>query len=541
MQIDLNNLTPEIKQKLREINASPLIWAETFLKSPNPQPVRPFKANFIQRRVMTSEAHDLWICVQRRGGKSYGIIPILLWHAITRLNCKIHCFFTSSVQRDEFFKTIDDWIRDNDLLQLAKAPSGNTKEPQVRTFTTGSVINGNIFTDQERLRGITADVVFVDEAQGLTEDDWKIVFPIMNGDITRRGKIRSYVAGTLNKAFGYYYEKIEKIGSVDNSHVLKINVYQNEDWTPEMVESERKKTPTRMWKTEYELEVAEEETAVFKKEDIDRTFESEWTPDSSHIRPNCPLFMSVDWDKVQCGTNILVMQYNPVYKSVRWIYHEEIPRSDWTYTMAVRRIVELFEHFRPYGLELVIVDQGASEKQWEDLRLEGMKNPGLGLTERLERLAFQSNIEVIDPESGEVIKRKIKPYLVERLRARMQNGLLKIPGQLDRVREQFSDYKIKETTNKTIRFSSTNEHIIDCCSFIEYAIYKHYENPFSEYSREHGNTPIVRIPREEDTIHNAAARHRNFFEEYGDSIEAAYGFVFRPEISNNYNMERMSV
>ena len=37
-------------------------------------------------------------------------------------------------------------------------------------------------------RGITADYVFIEEGQELTDEDWKVVMPIIRGDLTRRPK-----------------------------------------------------------------------------------------------------------------------------------------------------------------------------------------------------------------------------------------------------------------------------------------------------------------------------------------------------------------
>jgi replicative DNA helicase len=434
---------------------------------------------------------------------SFSFAILALWHAITQEGKKIVVFTQSTTQRDEFFRTIDEWISANPLLQEMQSPVGNTKDPQIRTFVTGSYIAGYILGmasgGEGKLRGITADIVFVDEAQGLADEDWKVVLPIMRGDLSRRDRIKCYIAGTLNKANGYYYEKVDKIGTRGRDKVLKINIEQNLDWTDEMREEERASVSERVWKTEYMLEVAEEDASVFKETDLDLTFSEDWEPTSAYVHPNNPLFLTVDWDKVQCGTNILVTQYDPVHKSVRWIHHEEIPRGQWTYTEAVRRIIQLYEIYRP---ALVVVDQGASEKQWEDLQLAALQNPGLGLAERLVRLAFNSKIKVPNLMTGEDELKMVKPYLVEMLRGKMQQGLVKIPKHLEQVRFQFSQYKVEERTERTVKYSSKDEHIIDCFSFVMFAIYTLFENPYERRQWELNNTNVIRVPRQDELVRN---------------------------------------
>ena len=444
---------------------------------------------------------------------SFSFTVIALWHAITQENKKIHVFASSQTQIDEFFTTIDDWIGCNPLLQEFKI--GQQSSPPERRFITGSIIYGHILNAQTRdkLRGITADVVFCDEAQQFDVEDWKVIIPIMAGDETRFDNMRNYVAGTLNKAEGHYYIKIDKSTPGEFEKVIKIPITENKNFTKERVaQIEKQVADERIWKTEYLLQVAEESSAVFKKEDVDRVFSDDWEPSMAYIHPAHPLFLTVDWDKVQCGTNLLISQYDPVRKSVKLIHHEEIPRGQWTYTLAVQRIIELYEIYQP---EFVIVDQGASEKQWEDLQLEALKRPDLNLAASLERLAFQSKVKYPDLYTGEDVVKQVKPYLVELLRKFTQEDKLKIPTHMEFIKEQFMDYKIEARTANTVKFSAKNEHVIDCFLFVMWGIFKYYENPYEpRHNDDHLN--FVKIPIDED-IHrmrlNEARKQDTHFED----------------------------
>jgi intein/homing endonuclease len=434
---------------------------------------------------------------------SFCFSVLALWHAVTREGKAIHVFAPSSTQILEFFKAIDDWIGANPLLKEFVHPVGNSSAPMKRTFITGSTIHGHILgvngTAPDKLRGITADVVFVDEGQGLSDEDWRVIKPIMRGDLTRRKSIRTYVAGTLNKAEGEYYEKIEKnLKKSKNETIIKIPITENEEWDFDMIEEERIAVNSEAtWTTEYLLEVAEEDSAVFKKEDIDNVFKYDWEPSMEQVHPHNPIFLTVDWDKVQCGTNILISQYDPYLKNLKFIWHEEISKGEWTYTLAVNRIVELFEVFNP---TLVIIDQGASEKQWEDLNSIALLRPELGLAQKLTRLAFQSNVVVPDQLTGEDRKIKVKPYLVELLRAKTQQSLLMIPKNREDIQKQFLDYKVIKTTANTVKFTSKNEHIIDCFLFAMFGIFTLFENPYTMTNESLDNFGVIAVPSEEDAV-----------------------------------------
>jgi hypothetical protein len=525
VEVDLNKLRPEEKKRLRETLTNPKKFLETFLISPNPSPDSPdgrFRANYIQTKILEAalSAMQTWVCVTRRGGKSYSFTGLALWHAMTQPKRKVVCFFKSTVQREEFFTVIDEWIACNPIIQTMITNS--TKDPQERKFSNGSYIRGYVLGvtgSSGHLRGITADVVLVDEAQELDKGDWAVVQPIMNGDKSRLGKIKSYVAGTLKDASGYYYEKIEVLESNPTDKIIKINIEQNPDYSDEEREFLRRSVTAEAWQTEYLLNAGDTAKHVFKRDDVDKMFAEDWDETLFEVDRKYPLYMTVDWDKRSgVGVQILFTQYNYHTKTVRHLYHEEIPAGRFTYSNAVKKIIEYNSLINPTK---IIIDAGAAEKQWEDLELEGLMNPTSGLIERLVRVPFQSNFKVMNPLTQELEPKKAKIFLVEMLQQKTQDYLIAIPTRRTDIKDQFLNYKYEATQHGAIKFSKTNEHILDCFSLVMYPIFFDWECQYDLALRQLEEAGTVTVPREGDRFQELMnSRYRDEFDM--DDVSAVF-------------------
>lgn len=439
-------------------------------------------------------------CVHRRAGKSFSLVILAIWHAMTKSNRKVTLFAPSQIQVDEFFKTLDLFFNTNPLVRAAQAPVGNTKAPyQIRTFITGSTITGFPLGvtggAQEGKRGVGSDVIIVDEAHLLTDEDWRVVNPIMRGDFYRQGRIRCYIAGTIVEQTGWFYKKIFELPETKTSKVLKIPITDNPQWTEEMVEDIKANTPEHEWLTEWMLQPTSANTAVFRMEDIDRSCRDYAYHCPAEgvdlISPFENRYLTVDWDKYQAGTNICVTQYNPGTQELKLIYRTEIPRSQFTYMEACNRVLDLFVEYRP---SLVLTDQGAGEMQWEYLVIEGDR-AGLDFSSKTIKVAYQSVIEVPDledPANG-LIKKQMKHFLIGLLARRFQEGKIIIPYDDIDLKNQLYMYKVlKQTKSQPIfgtqersaksrgpTYTSKDEHIIDCLAFACLGAYLEWENVLS--------------------------------------------------------------
>lgn len=430
---------------------------------------------------------------------SYALSILALWHAIIKNDQKIAIFAPSSVQINEIFDVIDKWIVKNPFLAALQDPSGgNHKNPQKRTFVNGSTIQGYLMGISGSLegakRGITADIILNDESQLFDEDDWRVVTPIMSGDKFRAANIRTYTFGTTpDNPTNFYYEKIYKMNMQSNEDKIFFPITKNPDYSPQMIEDIRVKTPPNIWTTEYLLELGEVDLAVFRKQDITMCSKWDWEYGIENIDESKVRFIGVDWDKVQAGTNIAVFQYDPFTRITQVIYREEVERDKFTYLNAVTLILQLFDVYTP---ELVIADQGQGEVQWELLQMESERQNS-GLAARLVKKAFNEKIEVPNPQTGEIDKHPLKPFLVGMLQKKMQENQFRLPAQDETLINQLLAYRVTKTTLATTKYSTHNEHIIDCCLFCMYGIWYLYEN---DLEKKYGsNNSSLRIYNDQNT------------------------------------------
>jgi replicative DNA helicase len=160
--------------------------------------------------------------------------------------------------------------------------------------------------------------------------------------------------------------------------------------------------------------------------------------------------IGVDWDKYGAGTNIVVLEVcSDSYEEERFrnkvkiCYREEIPKSEYTLTKAVSRIVQLNDIFKP---KHIYVDRGYGEVQVELLHKYGVENPMSGLKERVKGVSFSETIDVKDPYTKQSVKKEIKPYMVDNLRQYLEKEVLAISERDAEMYMQLISYVVLRTT-----------------------------------------------------------------------------------------------
>ena len=373
---------------------------------------------------------------------SYSQIIMALYYAICFERRQIVVFAPGSNQIIEWFEVLDSFIDTNPIIGAMKDPQGkNTNQPTPhRSFTNGSYIRGHIMGmnagHEGGKRGIGADIIFVDEAQSLKDLDWRVLDPIIEGDEYR--EVKAYITGTILEPSGKFYNKIFKESNDKWQTIIRIPITENRDIKPEKVEEKRLRICKdsegfATWSTEYMLEIGNTTTTVFQKEYIDRAFSIDYEYGPQLMTMQRHRFIGVDWDKVGAGTNMAVIEYDEFTRQIRTIYREEVPKSAFTYTDSVNRLFSLWDLYQP---DLIIVDAGGGEMQWEQLVLGSMQRRST-LADRLIRLPFNTKIETIDLQTGEPKKVMVKPYLVSMLKKKFEEGNVRMPESDALLKEQF--------------------------------------------------------------------------------------------------------
>jgi replicative DNA helicase len=206
------------------------------------------------------------------------------------------------------------------------------------------------------------------------------------------------------------------------------------------------------YRHEIEADWGEDAEGVYPRKFVDKAFLDPGWKYYPEIQSARSFFtIGVDWDKYGAGTNIVVTETcNELYEDERFrnrtrvCYREEIPKSEFTLTKGVNRIVELNELFQP---KHIYVDRGFGEVQVELLHKYGMENPKSQLRERVKGVSFGETIEVRDPYTKLPIKKEIKPYMVDNLRQFLEKEVIAFPVEDEELYMQLISYVVTRTTS----------------------------------------------------------------------------------------------
>jgi replicative DNA helicase len=480
---DFANLPDSELVALAEFMDNPQLWIEACLR--NPLTNEPLRFNYVQRKFFSTKRKNKVLRIHRRAGKSWLLASYAIWYAFTHASRQVMIICPDSSKVETIFNAIDDFIRVSP--GIAQSVHERQKTPARRKFTNGSLIAG--FTTGARsnskgesVRSKSADVVIIDEAAYLREEDWAAILPIMTGDSERVGKVICLISSTPTSERGHYYMYCTKdfsdIKESQRWDQIHVSVFDNPDFDEDARATIRAMHTEEELRQEWEAEFPDVGEGVFKRSYIDRAGRAfyYYDADKQETIPKTAIrTMGVDWDKVQAGPNIVVLELDPKAEFYRVCYREEIPRTEYSLTIAVERIIELNTIFNP---SYIYVDRGYAEQAVETLHLHGAKHPDTGLAKKVRGVSFSENVEVMDPFTGEAVKKRIKPYMVNILVKWFEDNSIVYPASDKQFITQLEEFKVVRTTDNHITYSSVNEHIIDACMLAAYAMHENYTDPF---------------------------------------------------------------
>lgn len=174
--LNIEGLNKQDIQDLIEVFSSPLSWAEAFLHDPNTGNL--FKANYVQRKILTAKGPWVVIRVPRRQGKSYSLSVLALWACLVHSNYKVLIIAPEEGQVSEFFEYVRNFLSVNPDIKAEVIE--NTKSPNKIKFSNNSTISGKTTGASSNrqgvgLRGKGADLIVLDEAAYLREGDFRTV------------------------------------------------------------------------------------------------------------------------------------------------------------------------------------------------------------------------------------------------------------------------------------------------------------------------------------------------------------------------------
>ncbi len=385
----------------------------------------------------------------------------------------------------------------------------DVKNPFVIRFKNGGFINfitagtkSGGKGDAVRGQGHGVGLIYIDEADYLTDADLDSILAIPAQDPTMEVILTSTPTGKRQR---FYRLCTDPPRGWKAFHKTCYEAIPN--WNEDLELEYRKQYSVDAFAREFLAEFGEEATGVFNKDTIDAAV-IRGADDFPYpgMSPKYPVFgyanrldrndsvyriVGVDWDKYGAGTQILIIEARKAdvgsdayskaleqpFDYIKVVHRKEIPKSQFTLDNAVRELVQINKLFSP---NFYYMDAGYGEHQIEAMIRLGMEckdptDPAWNLHKKIVRVNFSEGVEVLDPASKRLEKRRIKPEMVNRLVNKFDAGEMVMSPFDDELKNQLINYVVvRITVSGEPKYTSENEHAVDALMLANWGLYCEY-------------------------------------------------------------------
>ena len=444
-EVDMDLLAAGISaenQRQLHVAKDCVVWAKQFLEA---------NLRVYQILILRDPSLRKVLRAGRRLGKTFSLAVQLLHYSYTHKDGRSLVIAPMKTQVELIYQEIlrissKNEVVSNSITRKVTSPqfmmqfsNGST----IRFFTSGMKSGGK----SDVARGQEAHLIILDEMDYMHADDLDALYAmlqktaedqpdkVMIGASTPTGRRERFWDWCRSPRFTEFW----------------FPSYCNPYFSKEQEEEFREQYSPSGYRHEIEADWGEDSEGVYPRKFVDKAFISpswDYVPEITSARSFHTI--GVDWDKYGAGTNIVVVETCAEnYEDIRFrgrsrvCYREEIPRSEYTLTKAVDRIIELNRAFNP---KHIYVDRGYGEVQVELLKKYGVENPFSGLKEQVKGIGFGESIDVRDPYTKLFIKKEMKPFMVDNLRQFLEKERLLIPESDEELYMQLISYVVIRTT-----------------------------------------------------------------------------------------------
>lgn len=448
-------LTPD-EARLVEIYSNQILFTTIVLGA---------ELRWYQEEMLGSPAqHKVFRC-GRRVGKTAVFAFDALYHCHVKKNCRCMIVAPYESTLDAIFDEIRKWIANSNILTASV--KGSSRSPQrikfgngsqIRGYTAGTKSGGNANV----VRGHGADRLYLDEADYLSNTDIDSIL----GLTLERKDIHVWAASTPTGKREKFYEWCHTPEVWKEFHYPST---VNPNWDEEMDARARAMFTDVGYVHEVLAEWGQQVDGVYTKDLIDAAREEyEYVvraPSYSALRS-----IGVDWDKFGASSQIVVTEFYD--GKFRVLNRVEIPRSEYTYDNAVKKIIELNEAFAP---DFIYCDAGQGEYQIEALHKYGVEHPATGLDKKVKRIPFGSMIDVMDPFTGAMQRKPRKPHMVNMAVVALERGMVVLRDADVTIWRQLENYYVAKIsrTGEPI-YTSSEDHAHDAWVLSLHALMTEY-------------------------------------------------------------------
>jgi len=313
----------------------------------------------------------------------------------------------------------------------------------IRFFTSGMRSGGK----SDVARGQEAHVIVLDEMDYMHNDDLDALYAMLQKTAEDQPDKVLIAASTPTGRREKFWEWCRN----PRFKEFWYPSYANPFFSKEQEDEFREQYSEMGYRHEIEADWGEDSEGVYPRRYVDLAFiDPGWSYVPVITSARSFHVIGVDWDKYGAGTNIVVLEVcSENYEEaqfrgkIKLCFREEIEKSEYTLTKAVARIIELNTMLNP---KHIYVDRGYGEVQVELLRKHGVENPNTGLKEKVKGISFAETIDIRDPYTKLMVKKELKPFMVDNLRQFLEREQLCIPSSDDDMFMQLISYVVVRTT-----------------------------------------------------------------------------------------------
>lgn len=366
----------------------------------------------------------------------------------------------------------------------------------IRGFTAGSRSGSGA----SNIRGQRGDLIILDETDYLNSADINTIMAIPLEDPDRIQVIASSTPCGKREHFYRWCTK-PKIGWNQYHYPSSVNP----TWNKNTEEEFRETLSELAYIQEIDAEFGEELAGVYQKKYLDLAVQAGIELNIQYLTGDPgrrgPRILGVDWDKMGASTNMIAMEWIPEYAKFVPIHRIEIPRTEFTFDNAVKKIIEMEAI---WGYDYIYVDRGAGEYQVETLRKYGMAHPETGMHKKVIGVNFSEKILVRDPHTKQKEKKHIKPWMVNNSVINFERLEIALNPNDKQLIRQLENYRVKSVSQDGRPvYSDEDDHILDAMNLALYGMI----SKFSDIIKVRLATKIVGLSNNLDSVDQVADRN----------------------------------
>jgi len=391
-------------------------------------------ARWYQAEIARCSSQLKAIRAGRRIGKTAVMSILSLWKLFTNGGLEDRAFELLVLapyqpQVAKIFDNLRDLIRRAQTLSMPGIIKRDVQNPQLIQFAEGGIARGwssgsHSGAKSDKVRGQDADMIVMDEVDYIADGDIEVIMAILASHPSCELIVSSTPTGLRKKLHTW---------STDKSQRFKEFWYissESPSWNADVEHMFRQNYSESGYQREFLAEFGEEMEGVFKASDINAAL-ADYNMEQCIPHSQNQYVIGVDWNK-NTGTHIVVVEaLNPegIGFKYRIVDIVVIRKDDFTQHAAVEKIVEMDKKWNHSKEGFIYVDAGYGDVQVEMLWKMDVDNPTANTRyrERVKPIQMGQKIDILDPVSGEPIKKNLKQLMVNTSERALQNNQVILP------------------------------------------------------------------------------------------------------------------